>query len=91
MHEELEGTGTLRRIELPPAEWRVRYRFDIETKVVERPGFPRVEAHSSSRGTVIAMSGEDIPVGIYQLTAENGETLRVKNVGITWAILAPVG
>jgi len=26
-------------------------------------------------------------VGIYQLTAENGETLRVKNVGITWAIL----
>jgi hypothetical protein len=41
-------------------------------------------------GSVVALDGQDIPDGYYQLTAEDGEMLRMKNMSGQWVILAPV-
>jgi hypothetical protein len=91
MPEELEGKGILRRLELPTEEWQVDYRFAIATAIRQRAGFPRVAARRYSSGTVSASDGKVIPEGYYELSAQDGETLRVKNLGLDqWAILAPL-
>jgi hypothetical protein len=91
MNETLRGTGKLSSLGTPPKEWTVRYNFSIVTRVVERPGFPRVAAHSSSNGKVSDTNDEVIPQGVFQLEAEDGEILRVKNLGFgTWVIVAPL-
>jgi hypothetical protein len=54
-----------------------------------KPGFPNVEASSSSLGTVVSLDGKIIPEGYYQLYADDGEILGVKNLGLNqWTILA---
>ena len=88
MIETLEGNGTLRR-QSPPAQWAVKYSFQITTRIVTRAGFPPAMGKSHSSGTVDALNGEAIPQGEYQLEASDGEFLRVTNLGVTWAILAP--
>lgn len=91
MPEELEGKGTLRRLEPPTAEWQVEYRFAIAMAIRQRTGFPRIGARLYSSGTVSASDGKVIPEGYYELTAQDGEILRVKNLGIgQWTILAPL-
>ena len=90
MLETLEGTGTLRQPDHPAEQWRVRYRFEIHTRVVERPGFPPIAAESSGRGIVTAIDNASIPEGVYWLKAEDGEEIRVQNLGFAgWAILSP--
>ena len=89
MNERIEGKGLLRSIRPPIVEFDVVYQFDIVTAVVRRPGFPPVAGHSHSKGTVRAVNGQFIPEGIHQLEAEDGETLRVTNVGLgEWCILS---
>ena len=88
MIEVLDGTGILHTLVSPPAEWRVRYHFDIRTEIIQRPGFPAVRGHSEGRGTVTNIDGSLIPQGTFELTAEDGEILRVKNLGIVWAIIS---
>jgi hypothetical protein len=88
MIEVLNGTGILRTLVPPPTEWHVRYNFDIRTDIIQRPGFPSVHGHSEGRGTVADIDGELIPQGTFELTAEDGEILRVKNLGIVWAIIS---
>ena len=89
MTQTLEGTGTLRK-HSPSAQWTVKYRFQITTRIVTKAGFPPAMGKSHSSGTVEAANGETIPLGEYQLEASDGEILRVTNLGITWAILAPL-
>ena len=89
MVETLEGEGILTSLETPSHGWKVKYRFSITTNTVRTPGFPPVASRSSSMGTVVALNGQSIPDGYYQLTAEDGEILRVKNIMGQWVILAP--
>jgi hypothetical protein len=90
MLETLEGTGMLRQPDHPAEQWRVRYRFDIRTRVVELPGHPAIGAKRSARGTVTSLDNVSTPEGVYRLTAEDGEELRVQNLGLAgWAILSP--
>jgi hypothetical protein len=89
MIETLEGEGILASIETPSHGWKVKYHFSITTETVRTPGFPPVASHSNSRGSVVALNGQSIPDGYYQLTAEDGEILRVKNMTGQWVILAP--
>jgi hypothetical protein len=88
MNEVLDGVGILQTIGLPPTEWRVRYHFDIRTKIISKAGFPPVRGHSQGRGTVTDMGGTFLPEDTFELTAEDGEILRVKNLGGIWAIIA---
>ena len=90
MVETLEGEGILTSLENPEHGWRVNYNFSIttETVTVTTPGFPPVGSHLKARGTVVSLNGQAIPDGTYQLDAEDGEILRVKNMGGLWAIIA---
>jgi hypothetical protein len=89
MQETLQGEGTLRRFE---AEWNVKYSFAITTAIREKPGFPRTRrVKATVLGSISAIDGKPIPEGYYDLTAQNGEILRVKNTGVgQWTILAPL-
>jgi hypothetical protein len=88
MIEVLEGIGILRTIVPPATEWRVRYHFDVRTEIISKPGFPPVQGHSQGRGTIIDMGGAFLPEGTFELAAEDGEIFRVKNIGVTWAMIA---
>lgn len=91
MREVLEGKGTLRTTTGTPQEWLVQYRFVIDTNVVTRPGFPPALGKSKSEGKVTAINGDSIPAAYYQLTADNGEIIRVQSHGFgMWYILAPI-
>lgn len=91
MREVLEGKGTLRTTTGTPQEWPVQYRFVIETNVVTRPGFPPAVGKSKSEGIVTAINGGSIPTGYYQLTAHDGEVIRVQSHGVgAWNILSPI-
>ena len=89
-HETLEGTGKLRRIGIPPLAFDVTYHLDIITSVIAHPGIPAmVRGRSRSQGTITSVTNEFIPGGEYDLETEDGETLRVKNLGVNhWHILA---
>lgn len=39
----------------------VSYHFDIATKIVEKPGFPRVASKRDNTGTVRLLDGKPIP------------------------------
>jgi hypothetical protein len=56
---------------------------------VRKPGFPAATSHSTSMGSVVASNGQDIPDDYYQLTTEDGQILRVKNMSGKWVILGP--
>jgi len=88
LHDTLKGKGRLVSGDKPPTEYQVEYEFHILTRIVERPGLPRVASQRSSTGVVRSTDGKAIPEGYYRLYAEDGEVLRVKNLGTTWAILA---
>jgi hypothetical protein len=89
MVETIEGEGRLETITPPEKVWMVSYRFDIATKIVEKPGFPRVVSKRDSTGTVRSLDGKPIPEGTYQLHAADGEILRADNAGFgQWVILA---
>jgi hypothetical protein len=83
--ETVEGKGTLRGAD-GITQYEVSYRFDITTRVIDRPGFPRVEAEKRSTGTVKSLTGEVIPLGYYDLHTPD-EILHVKNMG-SWHIVA---
>jgi len=88
VHELREGKGRLKTIEPPQREFDVRFRFNIYTEITI-PGSHGVGARFRSDGTVESIDGRDIPVGTYQLEADDGEILRVKNVGLNgWVIVA---
>ncbi|HLY40461.1 MAG TPA: hypothetical protein VKR52_04565 [Terracidiphilus sp.] len=90
MQEELKGRGVLRTGHPGAIEWQVTYHFVISTVLLEKGGFPPVAVSSHSLGSVSELNGKDIPIGHYQLVAEGGEILRVKNLGLgKWTILAP--
>jgi hypothetical protein len=92
MHETKEGEGTLKTLTPPQMSYRVTFRFEIFYNVVRKPGFPTVSTHSDSRGTVRALNDTPLPEGVCQLDADDGEILRVSNVGLdTWVILSPQG
>src|SRR5258706_13987062 len=91
MREVLEGKGTLRTTAGTPEGWPVQYRFVIDTNVVTRPGFPPAVGKSKSEGMVTAINGDSIPAGYYQLTAQDGEIIRVQSYGFgAWYILSPM-
>jgi hypothetical protein len=91
MTEVLEGKGTLCQEVQPPAEWEVRYHFVITTNLVTRPGFPPAVGKSHSEGTVTAINGDFLPAGYFELTAQDGEILRVQSHGFgPWMILSPM-
>jgi hypothetical protein len=88
MEEIKEGTGRLRSTEATPQEFDVRFRFVITTEITI-PGRQRVGVQFKSEGVVESIDGRLLPTGWYQLEAEDGEILRVKNLGSTWVILGP--
>jgi hypothetical protein len=89
MHERLEGRGQLESWERPEKKIPVEYLFDITTDILARPGFPAVATRKHSKGSIHAISGESISQGYHRLFAEDGEILKVQNVGLDyWAILA---
>jgi hypothetical protein len=46
---------------------------------------------SKSEGMVTAINGDSIPAGYYQLTAQDGEIIRVQSYGFgAWYILSPM-
>jgi hypothetical protein len=73
--ETVEGKGRLRSAN-GISQCEVSFCFDITTRVIDRPGFPRVEAQKRSTGTVKSVMGEVIPHGYYHLHAAAGITLR---------------
>jgi len=90
MDERLKGTGKLTWLGPPSKEWTVHYNFSIILRL-ESSNLPRAAAHSTSNGAVWDTNDEVIPQGIFQLEAEDGEILRVKNLGFnTWVIVAPL-
>jgi hypothetical protein len=86
--EILEGSGQLERWDRPEKRHPVRYRFTTTSEILEKPGFPRVVVARHSSGDIVSDVGEHFPEGEYRLFAEDGEVLKVKNLGIVWAILA---
>jgi len=89
MVETIEGKGRLETITPPEKVWMVSYHFEITTRIVEKPGFPRVASKRDSKGTVRSLDGKPIPEGTYQLHAADGEILRVHNAGLgDWMIVA---
>jgi hypothetical protein len=85
MQETLEGTGKLRRIGFPLLEVEVTYRIEITTHVTHQPGFPTI-TRKSSQGVVRAIANEHLPQGHYELETQDGETVKLQNIG-TWHIL----
>jgi hypothetical protein len=46
---------------------------------------------SHTDGSVSAVNGDFLPEGYFQLTAQDGEIMRIQNVGFaTWKILSPM-
>jgi hypothetical protein len=46
---------------------------------------------SHTEGTVTAINGDALPTGYFQLTAQDGEILRVQSHGFgPWMLLSPV-
>jgi hypothetical protein len=88
MRDTIEGQGQLENWDHPDKAWAVRYRFDITTEYVERPGLPRVAARRRSSGFVRSTNGEVFPDGYYRLHAADGEILKVQSHGEAWVILA---
>ena len=90
--EILEGTGKLRSNGTPPLEFDVTYRFDITMSVVTHVGMAGMASgRRKSQGVITSVTNEFIPGGHYQLETENGETLRVNNLGINhWHIIGGV-
>ena len=86
MNDRIEGQGRLETIEPPEKVWQVKYRFDTTTNVVRRSGFPAVAGRST--GTIQSLDGKQIPEGEYHLHADDGEIIRVQNLGLgEWTIL----
>lgn len=67
MDERLTGKGVLGSGD---KERNVDYDFVITTSVVRKPGFPPVQGHSSSIGSVSATDGASLSEGYYQLQDE---------------------
>jgi hypothetical protein len=88
IHETLKGNGRLVSRESPSLEHEVEYEFHISARIVKTGGLPEVAADFSSRGRVRPLDGAPLALGEYTLHAEDGEILRVKNVGAAWVILA---
>ena len=88
MRETIEGQGELENLADPEKRWTVHYRFDITTKIVERPGLPREAAHKQSTGRIRSAAGENFAPGYYRLYAAGGEVLNVQSYGNMWVILA---
>lgn len=88
MRETLEGRGQLEAWVNPVQKHEVDYHFEITTDIVERPGFPKVAARKHAHGTVISTVGKSFAEGEYRLFAQDGEILKVKNLGLAWTILA---
>jgi hypothetical protein len=90
MLEHKSGIGRLVSRQGDGREWKVKFDFAIYTRIIERPGFPRVAAKSNSNGKLYALSGEALPEGEYDLYCDDGEIMRVCNLGLgEWAMLAP--
>lgn len=91
MVETLQGEGQLRSGDPFSTDYiAVDYHIEIVTTLRNvRPGFPPV---SQSKATVHIVRPVDpnvvLPEGYYSLTTHDGETLRIKNLGITWALLS---
>jgi hypothetical protein len=88
LHEILQGRGHLRPWEGPSEACSVEYRFDVFTRVVQSPGLPPLAGNMSGAGEIRASDGSPIPEGVYQLVADDGETLRVKKLGSQWVVLS---
>ena len=89
MHERLEGRGQLENWERPEKKIPVEYVFDVTTDILARPGFPPVATRRRSEGRIQTLAGESITKGYYRLFAQDGEILKVQNIGLDhWAILA---
>jgi len=90
MLEAIEGRGKLEDWDVPKVQMPVVYRFQIRTEILNRAGFPPVAARKHSIGLVQTLSGDCISgEGYYRLFAEDGEILKVQNVGLgQWVILA---
>ncbi|WP_433968070.1 hypothetical protein [Tunturiibacter gelidiferens] len=87
----IEGKGTLRTTSGEAKEWAVTYRFIVHTNIIQRPGFPPAVGKSRSEGAISAVDGDAIPAGYFQLTAQDGESLRVQSHGFgLWYILSPM-
>jgi hypothetical protein len=87
MLEVIEGKGRLEATTPPEKIWEVSYRFEFTTRIVKKPGLPRVASKGENRGVVESLDGKPIPEGDYQLQTEDGEILHVQNVGLgNWMI-----
>jgi hypothetical protein len=88
MQEILKGRGQLEDWQAPHGKHEVDYHFEIVTEIVERQGFPPVAGRRRSKGNIVSTVGDRLPEGEYRLYAEDGEVLKVKNLGFVWAILS---
>jgi hypothetical protein len=87
LHEVLKGKGRLGSHEKPP-DYQVAYEFHILTTIEDKPGLPQLAPKKINRGQVWALDGRSIPSGKYQLQAEGGEIVQIRNWGTVWTILA---
>jgi hypothetical protein len=89
MQETMEGQGRLETIAPPEKVWQVSYRFDITMNMVRNPGFSAGAGRSDNLGAVLSFDGKPIPEGEYTLHTDDGEIVRLRNLGLDeWAILA---
>jgi hypothetical protein len=89
MQERVEGQGRLETIAPPEKVSQVSYRFDIVANIVRKPNSSVVAVRSDNTGAVLSLNRKPIPEGGYALHTDDGEIIRVRNLGLgEWAILA---
>lgn len=91
MLHSFDGEGRLVSLQLSRREWRVAFRFQIQTTTIHRPGSPQVAAAGETTGRVEDLAGDFLPEGDYDLYADDGTVLRVSNVGMNeWTVVPAV-
>jgi hypothetical protein len=102
LEEQLQGRGRLTflspgrtdgrpSVQSADQDFEVEYWVKFSTSLrTSRPRLRRIEVRSASSVEIRTMDGRAIPEGIYELTAEDSETLRVTNAGGRWHVLSEV-
>jgi hypothetical protein len=65
----------------------VKYSFVIQQTTVTRPDRPPASGPAGSRGTVSSLDGSYFSEGLYLLTLNDGQRVRVQNLGGEWRVL----
>jgi hypothetical protein len=86
----LQGRGRLAPAQRPNEQFDVEYRIgSLTSRRTSQSGPPSIEVQSRSSGEIRALNGRATPEGIYMLTTDDGEILKVTNPGgSNWRLLS---